>query len=232
MNRFESEHYIYHFNEGSKAEADIHKIAACQEACFRYICSVLKTEPSFKLEYTLCDTPEEVGRIYGDDEPCNAFAIYPDKVVAVYNDQVQCIGFHEDAHCISYVLGRPDSPAIREGLAMYFDRVWWGVPNMTWVGLYLNTDRYVSVDRLLDRETFFSIDCSITYPIMGAFTDYLIATYGIDAFMNVYRQPDIPQAMTDVYRKTPAELSDEFAAYVRLFRIDSSLEKRMEELLV
>ena len=53
MNRFETEHYIFNFHEGSKAEADIHEIAACQEACFRYICSVLKTQPDFKIEYTL-----------------------------------------------------------------------------------------------------------------------------------------------------------------------------------
>ena len=231
MNRFETAHYIFHFKEGSKAEADIHEIAACQEACYQYICSVLKTEPSFKIKYTLCDTREEAGQIYGDNEPCNGFAVWPDKIVAVYNEQIQCIGFHEDAHCISYTRFRPDCPAIREGLAMYFDRIWWGIPNMTWAGLYLKTNRYVSIDALLEKDTFFSIDCSISYPIMGAFTDYLIASYGIDAFLNLYQQTDTRKALQDVYHKPPTELNEEFIAYVQLFRIDPVLEKRMEELL-
>ena len=231
MKQYETEHYIFNFNEGSKAEAEIHEIAACQESCYRYICNVLKTQPSFKIEYTLCNTREEVGGIYGDNEPCNGFARMPNQIIAVYNDQIQCIGFHEDAHIISYTHYRPDSPAIREGLAMYFDRKWWSIQNMDWVGYYLKKDLYLSIDHLLDKDTFFSTDCSITYPIMGAFTDYLISTYGIETFLTVYKQQDIPQAMQAVYHKTPAELNDDFISYVRLFLLDPVLESRMEDLL-
>lgn len=231
MRKYETEHYIFRFHENSRAEADIIEIAACQEACYRYICGVLKTQPSFKIEYTLCDTREEVGRIYGDNEPCNGFARLPNQIIAVYNDQIQCIGFHEDAHIISYTLYRPDCPAIREGLAMYFDRKWWGIQNMDWVGFYLKSNRYVSVDALLDRNTFFSHDCSITYPIMGAFTDYLISTYGVESLLEIYQCNNVAEAMSEVYQKTPAELNAEFISYVRLFRTDSILENRMNALL-
>ncbi len=231
MKQFETKHYIFNFHEGSKAENDIHEIASCQETCYRYICDVLKTEPNFKIQYTLCNSREEVGQIYGDDEPCNGFTICPDRIVALYNEQIQCIGFHEDAHIISYTLFRPDCPAIREGLAMYFDRKWWGIQNMDWVSYFLKRNAYLPVDKLLDKNFFFANGCEITYPIMGAFTDYLISTYGIEAFLKVYKQPDISQAMYDVYHKTPAELNDGFVAYVRLFKIDPILEKRMEELL-
>lgn len=34
MKQFESEHYIFHFNEGSKAEKDIEYISSIQERCF------------------------------------------------------------------------------------------------------------------------------------------------------------------------------------------------------
>ena len=231
MKQFESEHYIFNFHKGSKAEADIHEIAACQEACYSYICSVLKTEPHFKIGYTLCNTREEVGQLYGDNEPCNGFTTAPNKIVAVYNDQIQCIGFHEDAHIISYTLFRPNCPAIREGLAMYFDRKWWGIQNLDWVDYFLKKGTYLPVDKLLHRDFFFDNGCEITYPIMGAFTDYLISTYGIEMFLTVYRQQDIPQAMQVVYHKTTSELNQDFISYVRLFKIDPILEKRMEELL-
>ena len=231
MKQFETEHYVFSFHENSKAEADILEIAAGQEACFQYICAVLKTQPDFKIRYILCDTREEVGHIYGDDEPCSGFARFPDTIVAVYNDQVQCIGFHEDAHVISYTRYRPDSPAVREGLAMYFDRIWWGIPNLSWVGLYLKTGRYVSIDDLMERETFFSVDCSISYPIMGAFTDYLIATYGIDAYLDFYGQTDARQACVEIFGKSAEELNAEFIAYTRLFRFDDVLATRMEEML-
>ena len=112
MKQYESEHYIFNYGEDTKAERDIAEIAAYQEACFHYICSFLGVKPDFKIEYFLCDSPEEVGRIYGDNDPCNGFAAPPDKIYAVYNEQVQCIGFHEDAHIISFLVKRPKCPAI------------------------------------------------------------------------------------------------------------------------
>ncbi len=97
MKRIETEHYIFHYGADTKAEQDIEKISAYQESCFRYICSVLGVTPMFKIEYNLCDSLEEVGRIYGDNDPCNGFATPPNKIYAVYNEQVRRIGFHEGA---------------------------------------------------------------------------------------------------------------------------------------
>ena len=227
----ESEHYIFHYGANTKAEQDIAVIAAYQEACFHHICGMLNVTPGFKIEYFLCGSPEEVGHLYGDDDPCNGFAALPDKIYAVYNEQVKCIGFHEDAHIISFTINRPPCPSITEGLAMYFDRKWWGIQNMDWTGYYLETGRYIGIDKMLSREGFFSEDCSITYPIMGAFTDWLISTYGIERYMQMYKQHDIPAAMVEVFKKTPEELNKAFTDYVQLFSIDELLEQRMESLL-
>ncbi len=230
MKQFESEHYLFFYEADSPAERDIEGIASCQEACFRHICAVLGVRPDFKLRYYLCGTPEEVGRIYGDNEPCNGFAAPPDTVYAVYNDAVQCIGFHEDAHLLSYLINRPDCPAVREGLAMYFDRKWWGISNWDWTGFYLKQGRYLPVDSMLDRKAFFSEDCSVTYPIMGAFTEYLISSYGIGHYLRFYKRKDMAAAMTEVFGKTPAELNREFSDYVKLFRMDPVVMERMAEL--
>lgn len=74
MQTFETEHYLLHYGAGTPAERDIEKIAALQESCFSHICAVLGLTPDFKIEYFLCDSPEEVGHIYGNDVPCNGFA--------------------------------------------------------------------------------------------------------------------------------------------------------------
>ena len=232
MKQFESSHYIFHFGEETKAERDIESIATCQERCFQYICSALGVTPEFKIEYYLCDSPEEVGQIYGDNDPCNGFAAPPDTVYAVYNEHIQCIGFHEDAHLISYVINRPDCPAIREGLAMYFDQKWWGIQNMDWVSVYLKTGRYIPVNQLLDKEFFFSQECTITYPIMGAFTDWLIAVYGMKQFLEMYREQDIEVAIKRVYNKSPKELNLEFTDFISLFKIDEAIEQRIEAKLM
>lgn len=120
MKKYETPNYIFHYNESSKAEQDITEIAACQELCFAHICNVLKISPPFKIEYILCDSPDEVGRIYGDDEPCSGFASPPNTIYAVYNEELQCIGFHEDSHIISYLISTPDCSADSGGFRDVF----------------------------------------------------------------------------------------------------------------
>ena len=51
MKQHKSEYYIFNFNEGSKAEKDIEAISSMQERCYKYICQVLKTEPSAACGY-------------------------------------------------------------------------------------------------------------------------------------------------------------------------------------
>ena len=48
MKEFETENYIFHFEENSLAARDIKKIAEYQEKCNKYLCSVLKVNPDFK----------------------------------------------------------------------------------------------------------------------------------------------------------------------------------------
>ena len=99
---------------------------------------------------------------------------------------------------------------------------------MDWAGYYLKTDRFIPVDRLLDKEYFFSQECSVTYPIMGAFTDWLIALYGIRRFLEVYRDQDIEAAMTRVYGRSPEELNRDFTSFLSLFKTDEAIQERIE----
>lgn len=58
--------------------------------------------------------------------------------------------------------------------------------------------------------------------------------YGLldcNLYLEMYKQQDTVQAMQEVFGKAPEELNIEFTDYVRLFRIDPELKKRMEELL-
>ncbi len=133
-NKKETEHYIFHYHKNSFAEKNIDEIMALQERCYSYICKVLKVKMDRKIQYFLCETQEEVGKMYGDNEPANGATKMPDKIYAVYNEKLKCVGTHEDAHIISYnTLGNPKQALLREGLAMFFDKVWWGIPNEAWV---------------------------------------------------------------------------------------------------
>lgn len=211
-----SEHYDFHYLKGSVAEKDIEKIIKLQEKCYEEICSRLKIQPNFKIQYYLLDTPELVGEIYGDNEPCNGFASAPDTIYAVYNKEVKCIGHHEDAHIISYTINRPNSNFIREGLAMYFDKTWWGKENIQWVKLFLEENKYISIVNLLSNTIFFQHSDEITYPIAGAFTEFLINYYGMGKYLVMYKSKDkdFIKTIEKVYTGSIEEMESGFLSFI------------------
>lgn len=66
--------------------------------------------------------------------PVNGLAWFSTKsIYAVYNDEIKCIGPHEDAHLISETFRMSDLDFLCEGLAMHFDKCWWGLHFVLWV---------------------------------------------------------------------------------------------------
>lgn len=212
MNSTSSENYDFYYFKDSLAEKDINEISNLQEECFQDICKVLAIKPEIRIQYYLVDSPELVGKIYGDNEPCNGFAEAPNKIYAVYNSEVKCVGYHEDAHILSYTINRPNSSFIREGLAMYFDKTWWDKTNEEWVRLFLIENKYIKISSLLDNDTFFSFSDAITYPIAGAFTKFLIKNYGIEKYLLLYnyKEDDFLNIIKDVYRKELKDIEEKF----------------------
>lgn len=228
MPGFESEHYRFHYSAGSFAEKHIRELALRQEKCFAYICRVLQVKPDRKLQYFLCETPEEVGAYYGDEEPCDGFAREPDRIYAVYNERCRCDGFHEDAHLISFFLHKPPQAAVREGLAMAFDRQWWGICNFEWALYYREENRLPPFNCLLENERFFALDCGLSYPIVGAFTEYLLLTYGTERYRLFWQKENGgEEGFRKAYGKTTGELSREFEQYLTLFSLDGGVRERI-----
>lgn len=213
-----SENYEFYYYKDSLAEKDISKIISIQENCYRIICSALVVNPNFKIKYYLANTPEEIGEIYGDNEPCNGFSSPPGKIYAVYNDQVKCIGPHEDAHILSYTINRPRSAFIREGLAMYFDKVWWEIKNEVWVKSFVDSNEYIPCSQLLYDEIFFQYPDRITYPIAGAFTNFLIEEFGMETYLNLYKHKFeySEQLIKDVIGIPMDKLEEDFLNKIKL----------------
>lgn len=184
-----TQHYHFHFKPDSYAARHLQEVVDTQEKCFREITGALKVSPKGPIKYFLLDTAEEVGCCYGDHIPCNGFARLPNEIYAVYSEDVKCIGHHEDAHIISYMtLNRPPSNFIREGLAMYFDKTWHGHGNEKWVKHCHEQEMLPDLKQLMNNQVFHTFGENITYPLSGAFTAFLIEEYGMDKYIDYYRQ--------------------------------------------
>ena len=213
---FASEHYVFHFQPGSLAEKEILTIAQEQEQSFSKICAVLQVDFPEKINYYFTTSPLEIGRIFLEEgTPCNGVALCgraQAKIYAVYKETVKCVGSHEDTHLISFKINYPESDFIVEGLAMFMDGLWWGVPNEVWAAYYKQRHPELAVCRLLDNKVFAQQGCQITYPIAGAFTKYLMDTFEIEKYLNLYKykEDDYVNIFPSIFKNTFAEIEDAF----------------------
>ncbi|MCB2296181.1 hypothetical protein [Clostridium tagluense] len=138
------------------------------------------------------------------------------EIYAVYNDKIKCIGFHEDEYVISYNISTPPQTFIREGLAMYFDKVSLRIPNYMWVRFFIDNDFYINIEDLVINENFYKYSDLITYPIAGSFVEYLISIFGKEKFKIFYSslKEDFKTNFLDMFNITLASANKKFIKYI------------------
>ncbi len=212
--QYETEHYVFNYVKGGLAEKDILAISDIQERCYDKICNTLKIKYPKKISYWFYSSPEVLGKYLCDGNACNglsitdnvcadigmkisldgneenSFFVPPYSIHAVYEDRIKCIGEHEDTHMIAAQINEPSSDFLCEGLAMYMEGKWWGKPNKYWVEQYYQEKVCPKPSELIDisEDEFWRIETRISYPLSGAWVEFFIKEYGIDKFLNLYRQ--------------------------------------------
>jgi len=219
----QTDHYIFHYHPDSPAQRDILAIAQEQETCFARITAELGVTPEKSLRYILCNSPEECAgfwrTLFNDAtyEALNGFADCPIAIYAVYNDEIQCIGPHEDAHFIASLIDTPWEMFLTEGLAMYFDGVWWSEDNILWVRRFLADGRYVPIRELIDNDRFNAVPCEVSYPIAGAFTRYAVEKLGMQRYLTgVYAaEEDAAPCLERLLGKPLPAIEQDFLAWIQ-----------------
>lgn len=115
---------------------------------------------------------------------------------------------------------------------MFFDREWWGIHNLHLVNYYVKNGFSISIDQMIrNDEYFYSVSDIISYPIMGAFTEWLIGLYGIDKYKLFFKDENVSLACERIFEHSLERMNQLFLEYISLFSIDETIEKRMENLL-
>lgn len=227
-----TEHYVFHYQKSSLAEKEIQVISETQEAAFSKICRTLNVIYPERINYYFTDSPKAIGHaVWNEDFSCNGVALCGrNKIYAVYTEDIKCIGSHEDTHLISHLsINYPESDFVVEGLAMSFDGLWWGVPNETWVSYYKTKHPDLSVKALFDNDTFAEKGCVITYPIAGAFTKFLIDTFGIGMYLDFYKYDgcEYDEAVCTIFGNSLSELETSFWNAMKDITHDATVLEKM-----
>lgn len=221
---YKTKHYVFHCVNNKIAERDIEIIAKKQEKAYATITKTLNVKFESIIDYYLVNSPEKVAEMTRYPYPVNGLACFSDNsVYAVYTEEIKCIGPHEDAHLISAAFGFSDSDFLAEGLAMHFDKRWWGVENELWCKHFIEENTFISPITLLSNQEFEKTDCSITYPIAGAFTSYLIKKLGIEKYKEIYTFKGISEtnSESDIYKKL-MPITNLFVEEIKKLRISNA----------
>jgi hypothetical protein len=140
-----------------------------------------------KLYYILCENEDQIQQLTGFRIRGMANLAYDD-VTTTYNCH-----YHELLHLLMNYkfqhLPLFTHPFLQEGFAVAFGgRGGLDTSVILNIGTYLYQSGFLDYSELLKKQNFSSLDPSITYPLCGLYTKFLIQEAGIDRFLYLYNK--------------------------------------------
>jgi hypothetical protein len=206
---YESEHFIFYYTPNHLNLQEMTLIACNQEDLFTRIIDILDIEFHEKITYYLYSTREYYGSIPG------AYAIGTEiRFLCVFCENMCKKGLndaHEMTHALSTKIGYQHG-LLSEGLAVYVEDYRIQGKNLHCIVKILHHQGRLTPlsDILMD----FWCDISFNYDIAGSFTTFLIETYGMEQFKELYGYELGWDSFMTVYGKSLEVLEAEWIAAV------------------
>ncbi|MBU7044038.1 MAG: hypothetical protein HXS47_10645 [Theionarchaea archaeon] len=204
---YESEHFIFYYLPQHLTTHEISRIACNQEALFIQITDILHIEFHDKITYYLYGTREDYGSIPG------AYAIGTQiKFLCIFCEDMCKNGLndaHEMTHALSTKIGQQHG-LLSEGLAVYIEDYRIRGENLHPIIKILHHQGRLTP--LSDLIQDFWCDISYNYDIAGSFTTFLIETYGMDRFKELYAKELAWGSFIAIYGKPLEILESEWIA--------------------
>lgn len=140
-----------------------------------------------KIFYFLCKDEDEIKKVSGFTTR-GIYILAQDYVVTIYNTH-----YHELLHfLINFKLKNLPlytHPFLQEGFAVAFGgRGGLDAHTISEIGVFLVKSGFANYNELLKRSDFQKTDASISYPISGLYTSFLISRIGITNYLNLYKK--------------------------------------------
>jgi len=138
-----------------------------------------------KIDYFLCKNADEIKLVTGFDTRGMYYIPY-DYVVTTYNCH-----YHELLHLLMNYKLRSlplyTTPLLQEGFAVAFGgRGGLNARVVLETGAYLVNAGFLTYDSLLNKESFYRSNASLSYPVAGIYNKFLVSSLGIKKYLNLY----------------------------------------------
>jgi len=205
--QYESKHFLFHCDPKSPLAGRIRGHADMYDKIFEEISQVLGVQLNEKIRVYLYASHEAFSRESGE-------SLYVGRVsrrlMEIHESPFVPPG-HEMAHLLADHIGPvyPEYPLLTEGLAVYFEgsdrqKKLHGIAKD-----YLLRKELTSLEPLKDR--FRDLKPAMTYPVAGSFVKYLIDTYGLEKFKELWVSGlELERAFSKVYGKSFRRVGQEW----------------------
>jgi len=212
----ESKHFIYHFK--TNEDAPDQKLLDEMDDFYEKIGSFLEVDYKDKIDYYRCDWAEEVGSLFNLEESL-ARSDMINGVVAGMQDFVP----HEIVHIISYrILLQNERKLIPyylgEGLAYFLGGATFFAPDLmlSWAKRRIAEDERISLNTLIHDP--FNYGKNDGHSLMSSLVKFMIETYGLAKFKQIYRLEGIFKErrgdLEKTYQRKIERLEEEWKKFV------------------
>ncbi|MHB1355665.1 MAG: hypothetical protein ACYCZF_06780 [Anaerolineae bacterium] len=199
----ETEHLVLYYPPDTWVAEVIDDIAVQHEDAYQAIRQALNLETEEPV--TLYLYPSE-DTLYRSTARASGFAITATKEVHalwIAADDHQTPG-HELTHILTSIeWGEPAEALLGEGIAVCLDQS--GRDPHAQAAELLRQGELAALTRMLG-DSWFTIDAGIAYPESGSFAWFLLDTYGVDAFRELYQAVELKPALIEVTGKSLSQL--------------------------
>lgn len=206
----ETQHYRFIFHGQNVPREKIQSFAEIQERRVVNLISQLNVlnEPFPKISYHLYESFEDKGLVTRNTDPSH-FDFDKWQVHTVFNADVYGGDFTSDVRIIfRKFVGESASPALQDGVAIYFSEEWGRSGFRFWAKRFFDTDNVNSLSDLLNSGIFARESYLFMRPLAGSFVEFLITKYGWKEFLDLFqRWPEsgLPSAKLDGFTMADLE---------------------------
>jgi hypothetical protein len=181
-----SAHFDFYVEIGTFAERDFDKIVARMEQSRTGLERLLGAPAGKRTAVFVVASRERMKALIGLE--VNGYAIGGLSAM-VYSETIKAIGAHETCHILARSLwGGSHGVWINEGLAVYSDDQWRGLPLHSIAKWLLDRDKLAPLKALVPDGWGRKYSDMITYPELGSFVKFVYENYGLQAVKTLWQR--------------------------------------------
>jgi hypothetical protein len=186
---------------------------------YKELSSYLDLSLEIRIDYYKCDSAKEVGKIFGMPPAVGRGSKLHYAIAAM-----SWRSFHEVVHVLlGQVSRKKPTSLILEGAACCFGgtSIATREAQLSWTKTLVENNEHLPISYISRGEGFWSAeDMNDPYAESGSFVKYLVGTYGISKFKELYRyrdateDEDLEAEMERIYGRNIAQLEDEWREWI------------------